>query len=1021
MKTHCLPTLVIPFLVQSAIAGVWAHFPFDSDYADVSGNSQNGALIDVDTIGNSGITTSAGDFKFGSGGLDLSADRDYVSFPSKTFSSGTAYSIAFWARKAGGDTGGAAQWDMAIGQRDGTNFFVALNDASGSGGRTGLRWRSSDGTTGRNADFAAADDTDWHHYAIVASGTTITCYVDGGPAQVATGKSTGIILDTIGEAYTAGNDFDFHGQIDEVWIFDHALGELEVEGLFTANDTTAALPERSLHHRYDGDFTDSGPEGRDGTAAGTAALTSDVGEVVFGTGALELDGVYGSQVDVDEFYFLDSEAWSISFWAQRAENGANKGMVIGAATDTQNFLWLNDNFTGLRFRSDGNVTYNFTVPQDTALHHYALVADGTGNLSLFRDGEFVETVNQGDSSFRINSIGQGYTSGLDYTFQGILDEVRVFEGAITPTQIDGLYASNDPDAVQPRTLHHRYDGDYTDASAGGRDGTPVWDALITADPLKVVAGSGALEVDGLYGSQVNFDPMVFLPSEPWSVTFWAQRAELGGQKGMVMGTSTDTRNFIWLNDNFTGLRFRSESGSTYDFTATQDLGLHHYGLVADGTGNLTFYRDGQFVETLNSGDTDFKIECIAQGYTSGLDYTFQGVLDEVRVFDSALIAQDVIDIYDAENPGGGSPVTKVNVFLLGGQSNADGRADPASLPAGLQTPQSDVDFYYKVDGGGSALTTLQPGLSETSQFGPEVTLGRRLADLFGNGPETRTALVKYANGGTNLEVQWAGGGDNTTTGDGPEYVTFQQTVTDGLAALAAAYPGASIEICGMVWLQGESDINGGFHNNYETNLTNFIADVRATYGSDLPFVIIRLSDGQSSLDAGRLATVQAAMDAVAAADPLTSVVNTDSFGVKGDNLHFDAAGQQSIGTAAGEDLVYFKWMFDTFSPAQIGAGAATMSGDGDGDGQSNEDEWVAGTDGADPFSFFAAQIAPATGGFDLSYPTAADRNYSVEEFDPVLETWSEILAPQTGSGGTDTRTVLTGDPLHIYRIRATLP
>jgi hypothetical protein len=211
-----------------------------------------------------------------------------------------------------------------------------------------------------------------------------------------------------------------------------------------------------------------------------------------------------------------------------------------------------------------------------------------------------------------------------------------------------------------------------------------------------------------------------------------------------------------------------------------------------------------------------------------------------------------------------STINRLRVVLLGGQSNADGRADPAELPAtpvDLQLPQNDVDFYYNTEGGTATLTTLTPGLSETSQFGPEITLGRAMADLWTVEDQTRVAIIKYANGGTNLQNHWKAGGDGTTTGDGPEYVIFQQTVEDGLAELAAAYPDAVIDLQGMVWMQGESDAVNGFENQYQANLTAFIADVRATYGADLPFIVGRLSSGQTDLPAGALATVRAAQTA----------------------------------------------------------------------------------------------------------------------------------------------------------------
>jgi len=182
--------------------------------------------------------------------------------------------------------------------------------------------------------------------------------------------------------------------------------------------------------------------------------------------------------------------------------------------------------------------------------------------------------------------------------------------------------------------------------------------------------------------------------------------------------------------------------------------------------------------------------------------------------------------------------TPVKVFLLGGQSNMDGRASQGGLPAALQNPQFDVLLYTRTGtpGIGGTLTFLQPGSFRTdgsgNLFGPEVTLGRTLADAL---PGENFALIKHALGGTDLENDW----DPST---GPTYAAFKNTVADGLTALAAA--GHTTEIAGMLWLQGERDVvvSDAFANAYEANLTAFIGDVRNEYGeafaaAALPFVI----------------------------------------------------------------------------------------------------------------------------------------------------------------------------------------
>ena len=111
----------------------------------------------------------------------------------------------------------------------------------------------------------------------------------------------------------------------------------------------------------------------------------------------------------------------------------------------------------------------------------------------------------------------------------------------------------------------------------------------------------------------------------------------------------------------------------------------------------------------------------------------------------------------------------------------------------------------------------------------------------------------------------------------------------------------------MVWMQGESDAVNSYGATYQANLTNFIADVRATYGADLPFIVGRLSTGQTSLsdtpaEATQFNLVRNAQTAVAATLPRVSLIDTDTYGMNADNLHFNASGQQALGDDSADAL-----------------------------------------------------------------------------------------------------------------------
>jgi len=223
--------LAICGMLTTSHAGVISHYTFDSDYTDSSGNGNDGTFVDVGTTGDSGITTTAGEFKFGGGGLHLTEDRDYVAVDELTFSSTSGpYSFAFWARRANITD----QWAMILGdQSDGADFIALRNDNI-------LRQRGANLETIRQHDYAVTSDTDWHHYVVTGDaggfGTgTMSLYLDGSLVEAVGSRTTGFTLNAIGAAYTASNNFDFEGQIDEVWVFDEVIDSATVGSLYNTN------------------------------------------------------------------------------------------------------------------------------------------------------------------------------------------------------------------------------------------------------------------------------------------------------------------------------------------------------------------------------------------------------------------------------------------------------------------------------------------------------------------------------------------------------------------------------------------------------------------------------------------------------------------------------------------------------------------------------------------------------------------------------------------------------------------
>jgi len=335
---------------------------------------------------------------------------------------------------------------------------------------------------------------------------------------------------------------------------------------------------------------------------------------------------------------------------------------------------------------------------------------------------------------------------------------------------------------------------------------------------------------------------------------------------------------------------------------------------------------------------------------------------------------------------------KIYVVLFGGQSNAAGwgyrqyllestnyPASPTNNPAdfALAVPQSDVEMFSgvglpEVIG---VLTNLQSGTGMGSirtngtfqyptqvtppinRFASELSMARTVRDLI-HIPNSKVVVIKYAASASSIYEDWRPDGTTNSTADGIQYRSFQTTVKSGLAAIQARYPDYEIEMLGMGWVQGESDALEGQATNYLANLTNFVADVRATFGTNIVFALSKLSPNQSG--SANFATVREAQQT--AADTGFKIAATETIGANYSTctnfteggLHYLSPSLLQIGrdlgtaivTASGldsdDDGLPDAWENSYTPPGAAGLGNASGA-DYDGDGLTDLQEFQAGT------------------------------------------------------------------------------
>ncbi|HLA85586.1 MAG TPA: sialate O-acetylesterase [Thermoguttaceae bacterium] len=245
----------------------------------------------------------------------------------------------------------------------------------------------------------------------------------------------------------------------------------------------------------------------------------------------------------------------------------------------------------------------------------------------------------------------------------------------------------------------------------------------------------------------------------------------------------------------------------------------------------------------------------------------------------------------------------VRVYLVAGQSNADGRASAAGLAPPLADPLASVPIFYddEFSSDGARWQALRPGMCGgygqstigSSLFGPELAFGHCLRDSM---PDDPIAIIKYAYGGTDLDVEWNPGVDADT--QGLHFANFLSTVQAGLASMA---PDDVPIFAGMIWMQGEADAASSvMSQRYEENLTNLILAVREEFNAPyMPFAIGQIANAKPYTYGFQ---IQQAQYNVSQTTPYASLVVTSDLGLNSDNVHYNAPGQQALGQRFADEI-----------------------------------------------------------------------------------------------------------------------
>jgi hypothetical protein len=239
----------------------------------------------------------------------------------------------------------------------------------------------------------------------------------------------------------------------------------------------------------------------------------------------------------------------------------------------------------------------------------------------------------------------------------------------------------------------------------------------------------------------------------------------------------------------------------------------------------------------------------------------------------------------------------MDVFLVGGQSNASGKGVAAQSP----NPQLDTVYHYYP----AALNVVTDEVGNANTGSAWPSFGITWNKLTGRKICFVPAAVE-----SSAQVAAADIGAGNWDTSGTLYTTAVSNLNDAITAISAA--GYTPVLRGILWSQGETDavaINATTitANQYTTALTTMVTNFRGTFGSDLPFYIFRTGTRTDQSDVGYLA-IRDAQDAFAYSDPLRNrMVFRNTIGFPSrllmiDVVHYSQAGYNEMGRIGAETI-----------------------------------------------------------------------------------------------------------------------
>lgn len=573
------------------------------------------------------------------------------------------------------------------------NRDVLLIQRSASGGDFLAYINTTTGTYTIQLDSSLFTINTLIHITLVYDGVTFRGYYNGLNDWNVTNNvaATGTILSTarsfvLGERDTVFDSY-WTGTIGDIRLYSDVLTNKEILNLYktgpfiekTGNLNSWEMNEVGksdnimCYYKGNGDLRDSVSKFTDASLIGSATTTGVGNRFPY---CFNLPDGSTSYIVLPSTDLFNQTSWTLSMMVN-----------ITAFNGTFNYIWwVNDDEPGARFSAtgtsiffsiDGNAGQRLDVTTDPndfigKWVHLMFVCDYNNSLKLYKNGVDMGGVLTGavtNNATGIRAFRLGSDGVVDRALYGRVEEFRVFTTALNAQERDLVYKTSSGKISTLKTnkigalefdemgsgisnlkLWVKGDGNVYDDSGNSNNGT-LGSTTVFGTGNKF---DSALQFDGTTNSIVTINDSVTLsPIAEISITFWMKFTATGVNSGLFRKAPHNYEPYrVYLTTTQTvGIQI-SQDGATRDFldsttVLTLNTWYHISAVWKPGTNEYKLFINGnldiQKTTTLTSIIDNSNI--VEIGGNSGRGQYFNGFMEDIKLFDRALTANEIKTLY----------------------------------------------------------------------------------------------------------------------------------------------------------------------------------------------------------------------------------------------------------------------------------------------------------------------------------------------------------------------------------------